>query len=54
MTRPTPAFVDFALLSAAFALAQMVKSVGDYFEFDFGGADVELETILRTEFEAAK
>ena len=50
MTGPGSDFVAFALLAGAFALAQMVKTMGDFYDFDFDSAGAEMETILRTAF----
>ncbi len=46
LTMPGEAFVDFALLAGGFALAQVVKTLGDFYDFDFAGADRQLEEIL--------
>jgi hypothetical protein len=54
LTAPSERFVDFALLAGGFALAQVVKTLGDFYRFDFAGADEELEEILRTYFPKEK
>jgi hypothetical protein len=50
---PSERFVEFALLAGAFAMAQVTKTIGDFYSFDFAGADTKLENILRTEFPIA-
>lgn len=50
LVTPGPAFVDFALLAGAFALAQIVRTLGNFYEFDFGDAVQEADQILNTAF----
>lgn len=54
LTMPGDAFIDFALLAGGFAMAQAVKTLGDFYDFDFAGADRELEGILKAYFPKEK
>ena len=49
---PSAKNVDLALLSGAFAFGQVVETAGQYWEFDFAGADAEMKRIVTEAFEA--
>ncbi len=48
---PSPHLVDNALLIGAFAFAQVVQTVAEFWKFDFGGLDTEIHTVVSTAFE---